>query len=75
MKSKFLKISVIFLAVFLCTFLTCQIYAQLVSFPEAEGFGKYALGARASSAPQVVHVTNLNDSGTGSFRDDRAADR
>lgn len=69
MKSKFLKISVIFLAVFLCTFLTCQIYAQLVSFPEAEGFGKYALGARASSAPQVVHVTNLNDSGTGSFRD------
>ena len=43
--------------------------AQLVAFPGAEGFGKFAKGARASSSPTVYHVTNLNDSGTGSFRD------
>ena len=43
--------------------------AQLVAFPGAEGFGKYAKGARASSSPTVYHVTNLNDTGSGSFRD------
>ncbi|MDD3079575.1 MAG: autotransporter-associated beta strand repeat-containing protein [Paludibacter sp.] len=47
----------------------CISYAQLVAFPGAEGFGKYAKGVRASSSPTVYHVTNLNDSGTGSFRD------
>jgi len=44
-------------------------FSQLVAFPGAEGFGKYAKGARASSSPTVYHVTNLNDTGTGSFRD------
>ena len=44
-------------------------YSQLIAFPGAEGFGKYAKGARASSSPTVYHVTNLNDSGTGSLRD------
>lgn len=44
-------------------------YAQQIAFPGAEGWGRYALGARASAAPTVYHVTNLNDSGTGSFRD------
>ncbi|MEY4488885.1 MAG: hypothetical protein RIQ79_1393, partial [Verrucomicrobiota bacterium] len=39
------------------------------AFPGAEGFGAAALGARASASPTVYHVTNLNDSGTGSFRD------
>lgn len=43
--------------------------ADLLSFPSAEGFGRYTLGARAVSAPEIYHVTNLNDSGTGSFRD------
>mgnify|MGYP006275270843 CR=1 FL=1 len=42
-------------------------HAQLRSFGEAEGFGAEATGSRA--APVVYHVTNLNDSGAGSFRD------
>ncbi len=45
----------------------------LLAFPGAEGGGKYSPGARGAledgGRVSVYHVTNLNDSGSGSFAD------
>ncbi|NII27978.1 T9SS type B sorting domain-containing protein [Pseudoflavitalea sp. X16] len=44
-------------------------FSQTPAFPGADGFGRFAKGARGAASQEVYIVTNLNDNGTGSFRD------
>jgi pectate lyase len=55
----------IFLGGWMACSMVAQVNADLPAFPQAEGFGAYALGGRGG---KVIFVDNLKDDGPGSLR-------